>query len=105
MGRARTLARFGKGDLFTREPETKTTAEYAKPARQKLTEIMNLIALALLIAFVVTLALSRLRRLHFRLSWIEGDIARTRSRSIRELALLATERTSHKDPYAGDWNC
>jgi hypothetical protein len=36
--------------------------EFAKPPRQKLAQIMNLIALALLIAFAVMLALSRLRR-------------------------------------------
>src|SRR6202171_3894767 len=67
---------------------------------------MNLIALALLIAFAVTLAASRLRRWRCRLRWIESDVdvARTRSRSIRELALLAAERASHEDPYARDRN-
>jgi hypothetical protein len=36
--------------------------EFAKPPRQKLAQIMNLIALALLIAFAVVLALSQLWR-------------------------------------------
>ena len=48
----------------------------------------------------------RLGRCRFGLRWIESDldVARTRSRSIRELALLAAERASHEDPHARNRN-
>src|SRR5204863_9586274 len=44
----------------------------------------------------------KLRCFGFR--WLERDFDFARTRSIRELALLATERAAHENPHARNWN-